>query len=79
MDHGVVAMLTHITNCKFCGTCYEEISEEAANHPGRMCRQCAGRILSPTWRCRKCGGKLVMSSLRKILYCKRCKLIQDPQ
>lgn len=40
-------------------------------------------------RCKKCGGKLVMqfgrtvkrapsSSVRKILYCMRCKLIQVP-
>lgn len=32
--------MTHITICPACGACYEEVSEERANHPGRLCGNC---------------------------------------
>jgi lipopolysaccharide biosynthesis regulator YciM len=43
-----------ITTCSWCGTCYEEISEEAANDPQRLCMTCFDKASGHAWDC-SCG------------------------
>lgn len=39
--------MPNITTCRYCGTLYEAGSEESANEPGRLCRECARIEPSP--------------------------------
>jgi hypothetical protein len=57
--------MANVTTCSACGAIYEESSEEAANHPNRLCSRCwqdrgrEYRLRSVAAACRTCGAEIV--------------------
>lgn len=43
--------MARITTCTTCGCAYEELSEEAANDPNRLCMTCFDRASNHDERC----------------------------